>query len=282
MDDNNFIVPRLQGGLGNQLFQVAACFAIQKQSSESPPKIFIPSCSINPHKNSKIDYSTLFIKLPNTHRIELPDEILISYETFSVAAIKFGIPLLTQHGSSFSAWNPSSFRAPCFIEGYFQFWPPLQNIWREFAGLILTELPAPPETSNSNNVFIHVRRGDYVQLSDHHYLQGESYYKNALQHFPANTNYLIFSDDIEFCKSCGFFDTATNKTFIDEPDEIEALAIMAKTCHGGAICANSTFSYWGAILGPYYHGGKNTRVIVPSKWCKDPPEFLFPEDWLIL
>jgi hypothetical protein len=282
MGDNNFILPRLQGGLGNQLFQIAACFAIQKQTSVSAPKIFIPSCSINPHKNSKIDYATLFLKLPNTHRIELPVEILKSWETFYVTAINAGIPFLSQHGTPFSIWEPSSFNAPCFLEGYFQFWPSLQGIWREFVGLILTGLPEPPHTSNLNNVFIHVRRGDYLQLSDYHYLQDVSYYKNALQHFPDNTNYLIFSDDIEFCKSCGFFDTIINKTFIDEPDEIEALAIMAKRCHGGAICANSTFSYWGAILGPYYHGGKNTRVIVPSRWCKETTEFLFPEGWLIL
>jgi hypothetical protein len=281
MGDNNYILPRFQGGLGNQLFQLAACFAIQKKNSERLPKIFIPSCSINPHKNSKIDYSTLFLKLPNTHRIELPDQILKSWETFFGAAINAGISFLNQDGNSYSAWEPSSVKPPCFVEGYFQFWPPLQNIWREFAELILTGLPEPKE-SYSNNVFIHVRRGDYVGLSDYHYLQDESYYKNALQHFPDNTSYLIFSDDIEFCKSCGFFDNITNKTFIDEPDEIEALAIMAKTCYGGGICANSTFSYWGAILGPYYHGDEKTRIIVPSKWCKDPADFLFPESWIIL
>jgi len=50
-------------------------------------------------------------------------------------------------------------------------------------------------------------------------------------------------------------------------------------CEKGAICANSTFSYWGAMLGA--HSSGNT-VIVPKDWCKDPPICLFPDEWLIV
>ena len=283
MDD--FIIPRLQGGLGNQLFQIAACFAIQKQQTINSPKILIPSCTINPHKSSKIEYETLFLTLPNTYSIKLPEEILQSWNTFANAAINMGINFQNQQGNSFAPWDPSAIQTPCVLEGYFQFWPPLKSLWREFTKCVLSAFPIDPllpYKGDTNHVFIHVRRGDYVALSDYHYLQDESYYKNALQHFSKDTKFLIFSDDINFCKSCGFFDTIANKIFINEPDEIQALAIMAGVCHGGAICANSTFSYWGAILGPYYHAEERSKVIVPSKWCKDPQEFLFPENWIVL
>lgn len=301
MDD--FILPRLQGGLGNQLFQVAACFAIQQQQQQQQTnqpqkdiKILIPSCSTNPHKRSKTAYEALFLQLPNTSRIELPANILQTWETFTTAAANLGIPFQSQRGGSYSSWAPSEFTVPCFLEGYFQFWPPFEPIWKEFAQLMLNGLPNIPSIpsipnvttceGDTSHVFIHVRRGDYVPLSHHHYLQDESYYKNALQHFPRDTKFLIFSDDIEFAKSCGFFDAVSNKIFVNEPDEVNALAIMSRMCHGGAICANSTFSYWGALLGPYYHrdGGdtKQVNIIVPSKWCASAPEFLFPEDWIVL
>ena len=122
-------------------------------------------------------------------------------------------------------------------------------------------------------VFIHVRRGDYVKFSDIHYLQEDDYYKNALQHFniPA-TQFLIFSDDISYCKTRDVFNSLPNKEFIDNPNELEVLAKMA-SCKGGAICANSTFSWWGAIL------SSSSKIIVPNHWGKDEPKFLIPDNW---
>ena len=53
-----------------------------------------------------------------------------------------------------------------------------------------------------------------------------------------------------------------NYTFIKE-DEITTLAMMANCIRGG-ICANSSFSWWGAFLNP------NRTIVMPDKWFNDP------------
>jgi hypothetical protein len=66
---------------------------------------------------------------------------------------------------------------------------------------------------------------------------------------------------------------------VDIQDELESLALMS-LCRKGAICANSTFSWWGAFLGTY---GERAPVYVPEKWISDPPIVsLFPPEWIIL
>ena len=46
-------------------------------------------------------------------------------------------------------------------------------------------------------------------------------------------------------------------TVIDEP-ELETLYLMSQ-CAGG-ICANSSFSWWGAFLNPH------RKIVMPDKW----------------
>jgi hypothetical protein len=49
-------------------------------------------------------------------------------------------------------------------------------------------------------------------------------------------------------------------------------------CNSAAICANSTFSWWGAFLGAYE---MRNPVIVPKKWINEPyAENLIPEEWI--
>ena len=52
----------------------------------------------------------------------------------------------------------------------------------------------------SNHVSIHVRRGDYLELSDYHHNLDIDYYKRAVSRFNENTKFIIFSNDIEWCK----------------------------------------------------------------------------------
>jgi hypothetical protein len=57
-----------------------------------------------------------------------------------------------------------------------------------------------PITESDKTVSIHVRRGDYLQLSDTHPPCEVEYYDSAMKRFEGYTP-LIFSDDIEWCIS---------------------------------------------------------------------------------
>ena len=118
-------------------------------------------------------------------------------------------------------------------------------------------------------VSIHVRRGDYVGNSFYVDLMQTDYYQKAMAEFP-NKKFLVFSDDIEWCKQQEIFkdcDFSENKT------EIEDLNLMMR-CNGHII-ANSTFSWWGAYLGKgkvvcpnetSWYTDKVIRTKVPLSW----------------
>ena len=264
-----FIIPRLIGGLGNQLFTLSAAYVVQ-QNQTTPTSILLPPSQENIH--SVRDYFQLFNKFPNVSRVDIPQEFIKGPFEFMIFAKQNNVNFFSPQKKSYDSWDPSQAQTPCFMEGYFQFYPALEPHIAQIREIIISGLPQilPSLTT----VFIHVRRGDYVEKSDYHYLQDDLYYENALQHFNTQaTRFLIFSDDIVYCKTRDVFNKLPNKEFIDNPNEIEVLAQMT-SCKGGAICANSTFSWWGAIL------ASPAKVIVPSRWGKDQPQFLIPDNWI--
>jgi hypothetical protein len=150
---------------------------------------------------------------------------------------------------------------------------------------IISELNAP--------IFIHVRRGDYINQPDNHPVCPLSYYKNSLEIFDTNSQVLVFSDDLEWCRE-NFTDdkfliptenqkynhlSDTNdgrvKSFIPYYD-----LCMMSMCSGGII-ANSSLSWWGAwliknptqaIVAPTPWFGKNYNYfnmtdLIPDRWA---------------
>lgn len=106
-------------------------------------------------------------------------------------------------------------------------------------------------------VAIHVRRGDYVGNPFYIDLTSNGYYDRAMAEFPRE-KFLVFSDDIEWCK--GFF-IGNDFEFSEGNSEIDDFNLMAG-CKG-IIMANSSFSWWAAYLG----GDK--KVIAPKEWYTD-------------
>lgn len=104
-------------------------------------------------------------------------------------------------------------------------------------------------------VSIHVRRGDYLKLPHRHPFVGEKYLKEAVSKFPAGAQFMIFSDDVPWCKK---FFKGDQYHFSPGKNVVDDLFLMSWCDHH--ICSNSTFSWWGAYL---RFGG---RTIFPSMW----------------
>tara|TARA_Y100000034_G_C6905427_1_gene419961 strand:- start:879 stop:1649 length:771 start_codon:yes stop_codon:yes gene_type:complete len=110
---------------------------------------------------------------------------------------------------------------------------------------------------------IHIRRGDYLQKSTYHACQPPAYYSTAAQAVGEqvpNVHFIIFSDDIEWCKN----NMGGNLSFADNSPAVD-MCIMSKcNIH---IIANSSFSWWGAWL------AESNAVIAPKQWFgPDGPE----------
>jgi hypothetical protein len=121
-------------------------------------------------------------------------------------------------------------------------------------------------------VALHIRRGDYLKVSQFHInLWDTPYYKEAIQHFP-NEKFLVFckdnqsdaqdQDDREWCERnlplLGIdFELHTHGS---ETDDLNAMA----SCKG-IIGANSSFSWWAAYLNPH----QDRKVVFPKDWFVD-------------
>ena len=108
---------------------------------------------------------------------------------------------------------------------------------------------------------IHVRRGDYLRLSHCHPFVGKKYFKDCLARLPQVRNFMVFSDDIEWCKSF-FPDKFPDRRFkfVEGTNMVDDLYLQS-LCKNNII-SNSSFSWWAAYL------NKNpTKIILaPSNW----------------
>lgn len=134
-------------------------------------------------------------------------------------------------------------------------------------------------------VGLHIRRGDYVSIPKVAAVHGTlplSYYETAMQKITAqflDAHFFIFSDDIEWAKE--HFPKNHPVTFVSAPEipDYEELTLMSLCKH--QIIANSTFSWWAAWL----NQNPQKIVIAPKQWFNDPNRGtggLIPSSWLTL
>lgn len=251
------VIPLVKGGLGNQMFTVAAAYVVHKISGIP---LYILQNPSNEHNIKKHDYNMTIFKHFGLH-LALPQENAWSfgYRNF--------------YPGAFSSWHPESIGPGTCMDDYFQFYPALQPYEDRLRELFLKGL-VMPKKDYSSYAFLHIRRGDYLKFSNIHYIQPLEYYEKASENF---SKILVISDDIEWVKTQEFFRGSKFELF-DCDDELETMAIMA-SCKAGSICANSTFSWWGAFLGAY---GSHNPVYIPKNWISLPVVSLFPDEWNIV
>jgi Glycosyl transferase family 11 len=264
------IVPCVVGGLGNQMFIITAGYIVHKYTN-APLYILQNTLENNPHNIKHYNYNDSIFKYFGTHLPISRDDI----EVFSDYR-KFELH------NAFYPWFPEAIQAGTLMIGYYQFYPPIEVFENEIRNLFLKGLEdyRAKIPDYSNYAFLHVRHGDYLTKPDIHYIQPVEYYKVAVDHLLQTTKVqkiLVFSDDINWVKSEPFFSSNIFEIY-DSDDELETLACMSK-CTAGAICANSTFSWWGAFLGTH---GNRAPVYVPQRWMCLQVYSLFPKEWIIL
>jgi hypothetical protein len=133
------------------------------------------------------------------------------------------------------------------------------------------------------SVALHVRRKDYIDDPVTHSFHGNctvEYYNRALGALRSRValdHIFVFSDDISWAAT--HLSLGANVTFVNKDgrfSDVDEFLIMA-CCHH-FIIANSTFSWWAARLAMYEH----KVVIAPRRWfvhSDDKVNGLFPSDW---
>ncbi len=133
------------------------------------------------------------------------------------------------------------------------------------------------EIQKSNSVFIHLRRGDYIDLGMVLELE---YYKKAVEYIKKNIKnpkfYVFGIDSDEYIakefKINNSFKFVGNHN-LKNAEDWKDLKLMQECKH--AIIANSTFSWWAAYLSDY--SGK--IVVAPTPWIEN-QDGIICENWV--
>ena len=138
---------------------------------------------------------------------------------------------------------------------------------------------AAHEIKNCESVAVHIRRSDYLKPENQKLFGNictEGYYKAAIDHISQRTvgaHFYFFSDDTHYVKDNY---QADNYSYVDwnkGDQSLYDMYLMSQCKH--IICANSTFSFWGARL----NANPGKIMIRPARhkntWAA-PPEILGP------
>lgn len=276
--ENKGIISKVMGGLGNQIFINVAAYIAHK-IHKCPLYIFKNPISNNNHNLNNFDYNnSIFKYLGNIVNYEI-DDILLRF------IIDYGYSFHNHsHNDGFKKWTPETMIPGTITSSYYQYYPTIKPYESEIRNILLKGLEEHHNkyviSNPDSTAFLHIRRGDYLNHPDVHYIQPLEYYQSAISILLSKkeiNKIYVFSDDVQWIKNASLFQNELFEIF-DSNDELYTLHLMSQ-CKGGAICANSTFSWWGAFLGAY---SQRNPVFVPSRWISIQTESLFPEEWIVI
>ena len=270
------IVVRVEGGLGNQMFQVA--FGMQlAHRLQTELVLDLASYAGRPEHGYLLNrFHVGARELSNDERRRLPRRYRQPSPRLSPSGLLGlnGLRRLREKPFGFAEKYLRA-RDNSYLVGYWQsekFFSDVQSQVRDQFQLCV---PLSAESQRMRemmlgtpSVAVHIRRGDYVTnataASIYRTLSVE-YYRQRIMHYlasRANARVFVFSNDIAWCRSqlgtlpgpVHFVDHTTAATAHED-----LWLMTAAECQ---IIANSTFSWWGAWLSTR----SDQRVIAPRHW----------------
>jgi hypothetical protein len=289
------IVVKLQGGLGNQMFQYAigrilaektgvnlfldnSFFEDQEKKTGFTPRQF--ELEVFKPKHRWADKKMVKSFFTETKVRRLRKYLGLSFKkVYREGVCHFDISIL-------------SLSIPVYLDGYFQSEKYfkgneilIQKIF-EFPHLEGSCFKENLQTINiAESVSVHFRRVDYIQdeiIGNFHGICSLDYYNNAIGYMIdklKSPHFFVFSDDIEWVEK-QLSRLVTNITFVKGNSDSKNwtdMMLMSNCKHH--IIANSSYSWWGAWLNKY----PDKIVIAPKKWFNDPvidTKDLVPESWI--
>jgi hypothetical protein len=252
----------LRGGIGNQLFIYSAGNFLSSQIEVAP--IFNPA---------GIDHGDCISEL------KIPGTFLNRAES-KIANIERRLPETLTCRKNYDLTSPIGFSDNGFkvtkrsnISGYFQ-----NSVFANFCLSrgdfnVLQTKPTRAQLREKHNdiaadggTIVHLRFGDYLNASQSIGNLSLEYYRNVIlsdKDISDNRIYVL-SDDYSLAKQYfqelkGFDLSYLDNLKYDKDYELLSLFGAAKQI----ICANSTFSWWGAFLAP-----KSIKVYAPNPWFR--------------
>lgn len=277
------IVTRLKGGLGNQMFQYAAGYALARRHGVELKLDLSFLENRDPAANYiKREHDLVIFNLGTP--AASPAELYRFHRKNPAGTYSFRERLsdwLTHRTSYFThhpGFDPKVLDLPreSHLEGYFQdarYFAGCEDDIRR--GFILSPVSLPENTRSlaedirsSSSVCLNVRRGDYVtnpETTQFHGVMPLEYFQRGLAQLEERGlrgKIFIFSDDLEWCRAS--FSHLENATLVGHehagPRFSTYLWLMTLCRH--FLIPNSSFAWWAAWLGAH----PEKTVVRPAHW----------------
>ena len=262
---------KLQGGICNYLFQIAAAYSYAKKTNK---ELWLSKDdSVVVHKH--IDYykdnilSKIEFKAPcNYSKFKIFQEPGFHYS--EIPEIEGDVYLLNY------------FQSEKYFKEYEDDIRKLFEFPRHIFDYVVNDVALNIYKINMSideTCSIHVRRGDFLKFPENHPQQGMQYYMKAMKKIGMDKKFLVFSDDIQWCKEN--FPELDNLYFIEGLKDYEDLCLMSLCSHN--IICNSTFSWWSA----YLNKNASKQIIAPKQWFGNAYSNLITKDlycdgWILI
>lgn len=271
------IVVRLNGGLGNQMFQYAAGRSLADRLGTEllfDTRAFAHALALNAYTRRAYALSPFQVRVRLATAEDLND--------WPVWVVEIGLrlrlvrPLFRRwHFESAITYDPRvrALHEPVCLVGYWQ----SERYFVDIADRIRADFTLRQPLAGANagllelarsngSVGLHVRRGDFVSLSDAaqvHGLCSIDYYRRAISLVKERCpqcHFLVFSDDPQWARADLPLDPSSVFVTGNAETPEQDLALMSACKHH--ILANSSFSWWAAWLG----SSIEQLVIAPAPW----------------
>lgn len=302
----------LMGGLGNQLFQLAAglhhsakygCTLVCDESSESIRRNDSGHADVLSYQSSEYShtrvqtwYKTIVEKFTNKIlrlSLSLSSNRLNSY--FITLLVYIQSILLSLHfrrivkvwSAKQIGYEPIKFCSHTnnYLIGYFQTYkyasePRVNSILRALIDPHISIESYQDLCRLEKPLIVHIRLGDYINEPNFGIIS-KNYYFNSVSIMMQKYNFIsihVFSDDIETAKSFIPENYLSICRWMDGKDESSITTLERMRCGSAYIIGNSTFGWWGSFLSHSI----NPPTIAPEPWFAemDDPSDLIPPRWI--
>ncbi len=261
------LIIRIAGGLGNQMQQYALYRKLLHAGADKLIKLDTSWFNETSQKGvlAKRELELrYFMNLPIPECTDEERDLYLK-QNILAKAIYRAFPSLGPRFTESEMYHPEVFELKNkYIEGYFacqkyydDILPELQNAFvfpehpdRE---LHIKNVELMNEMEQRNSVSVHIRRGDYLDPENSALfgnIATDEYYDSAMNYFRAedpDVHFYIFTNDPGYAREK--YSDPGRYTIVEHNTGRQSLLDIQLMSHcRGNICANSTFSFWGARL----------------------------------
>lgn len=291
------IIVKLNGGLGNQLFQYALGRRVAIITGV-PLKLDISALKVDPLRTFRLHNLNIMAEIASDDEVR---SLIGQSESAVLSKVRRIIRNKSPDKSrayikerKFS-FDPEVLAAPpdAYLEGYWQ----SERYFKEIAQTLRSEFTVKSEMDSTNRILsekiletqsvsIHIRRGDYITnpvTNEYHGVCPLDYYHRATKMLSATVkepHFFIFSDDPRWVETNLHLPFPTMPVTINGIErDYDDLRLMSLCNHH--IIANSTFSWWGAWLSR----NPEKQVYAPRQWFRsneNDASDLIPSSWITI